>query len=236
MQLEEIIAERNEKNRKEKWSLLTDPNLYCLAIFFVLVMMMMLTGCDSEKNNLGGRGTKATFQVKVIALPRPNKYEVHIKWSQVAGFPPRGWFIRRMDKETGEERAAYREERTNFFNDESVEPGKGYRYTLGSIEENGGVVRAEMDVTIPDVDVRSKIGVPDFSDYYRISIRENSNAAKEGGVLAIIECAQRVAEHQQHRCLSQLTDGYPGDQMSQSTSGEYEGAVGDSAKTSVGGV
>jgi hypothetical protein len=343
MELEEIIAERNQKNREAKWDFLADPNIYCLLIFFVLVLMM-LSGCDAtKKGNPEGtvpdaNVTKANLGAQVVALPEPHKYEVRIKWQKTGGTPPRGWFIRRLDKETGEERSAFREEQSTSFNDEWVQEGKTYHYTFGTIEDVGGsVVKAETEVTIPkDLEISGRMDLAQVSGFNRIFFRKNArlitegqdftlitneiysedgavvaidepktavashngrsagsitvqaktgsgtlyvvadgenggsgligqtgrvgkkgkegkiglatheivnvvcnceqvardlkNKMQEGGIFSIIARAQWEAERQRHRCISQPTDGYPGDQGGQGTNGGNGGAGGDSAK------
>lgn len=160
MQLEEIVAEKNlELRRKIKDSkktektkdYLTDPGVYCLAVFFVLVALALLGGCNHKQANapVNNKGQKADFHAELFPVPEPNKYVVRLKWKHNSKTPPRGWFIRRLDMDTGEERTVYREERTSYFRDEYIEAGSSYHYTLGSIEENGSIVRAETDVRVP---------------------------------------------------------------------------------------
>ncbi len=160
MQLEEIVAERNlEMRRKIKDSkkaektkdYLTDPGVYCLAVFFVLVALALLGGCNHQRANVpvNNLGQKAEFHADLFPMPEPKKYVVRLNWKHNSKIPPRGWFIRRLDMDTGEERTVYREERASYFRDEYIDAGSSYYYTLGSIEENGSIVRAETVVRVP---------------------------------------------------------------------------------------
>lgn len=154
MQLEDIIAEGNDKNRKAKWDAIFDHNVYCLVIFMAFIIVMMLSGCTKKAMSLRYLETKAELWTEVVPQAEANRYEVRLKWRQTQGYPPKGWFIRRMEIKTGSERAVYREARTTSFNDESVEAGCSYRYTLGAIEDvEGSVVKTETQIYIPKTGV-----------------------------------------------------------------------------------
>lgn len=178
LELEEIIAERNKKNKKEEWDFLLDANVYCLAVFFLLIMVMMLSGCENmeqyEKPKMGE--FKAQFKANVVPQPKPHQYEVHLSWNGVRNIPPRGWFIRRLDKETGEERIAVRGEAARSFYDERVEMGKNYLYTFGTIEDVGGYfLKAQTEVSIPGE--TSEDG-PHGDRMRKLDYMSNSNPAK----------------------------------------------------------
>ncbi|MBI4404091.1 MAG: hypothetical protein HY537_08020 [Deltaproteobacteria bacterium] len=179
----EQLNERNvEKNRREEVTALF--GVYMMCIFGFLLLLIMLGSCAKK----GARHEKpigAQFTAIVVALPAPNKYEVHLAWLKLGGIP-QGWFIHRVGTDEEDVLFEQLEAEKDSYSDSNVIAGKQYRYEFGFVANTGNIKVAQKTVTIPiDFEISGTVLNPRLTNFNRIFLVEGARIITMGENLVI---------------------------------------------------
>lgn len=166
------------------------------ALLLGSLALIALSGCEAENAKQTERASPSpvvsaptyadvlAYKVEIGSDPDPNKYIVILTWNQ--GAQPWPWAVRRVDPKSKTNPVIIKVGDRGVYFDTSAEPGKTYKYVLGSMHGEDFLRSADKEVTIPqDLVVRGRVKLDDTQSFGRIFFEENSTLTTNGKPLKL---------------------------------------------------
>jgi hypothetical protein len=150
-----------------------------LCVFISL--LSALSGCDDGYYEVPIRSRpidpkpvpELELKSEIRAGANPDQYAVALTWR--GNYQPGSWIVRRAEEKSQGKVLEALLPGSGRFDDKAPEPGKLYRYEIGTAGPDGFYPIGEVKVPIPkDLAIRGRMPLPERTNYQRLFFFENS--------------------------------------------------------------
>ena len=190
----------DKPKKKNGRSVLSALGVVVSALILASLTLIAMSGCEADNGKRPPEGPVSppaspdvpkergkdllSYEVQIGTDPAPNKYIVILTWNQ--GAQPWPWAVRRDELKSKTSPALIKVGDRGVYFDTSAEPGKTYKYVLGSMHGDDFLRSAEKEVTVPeDLVVRGTLALGGTQKFNRIFFEENSTLTTNGNPLQL---------------------------------------------------